>query len=257
MSKPFSIADIRFYPREVCLEAKKVLNKYNFTCMTIINEKRIGSMNRLIDACKPSSPEEFYEAWVNESLSNTSTDPAERGRSLDELYDLSLEYQSKCDKEIPALTYYQDILMHAIYQTWEGRLRENEVRRKFEEHGYTVRHSPYNEDSKLNIDLMVYKDDKLQFLVQVKPISTFRNNAPWALKTRSKFFRMQALGTKKYGVPYYYLIYNTHYDTDIKWLYNENRESFFFTLEELCSTDGKIREGVDLTKCAEKDEIAA
>lgn len=257
MSKPFSIADIRLYPREVCLEAKKVLNKYNRTCMTIVNAKKVGSMNWLIDACKPKSPEDFYNAWVHDDTYKKSDDPEERGRTIDELYHLSLEYQAKCDMEIPVLTYFQDILMHTIYQTWDGRIKEEEVKRKFEERGYTVEHSHFKEDSRLNIDFLVYKEGKLQFLVQVKPISTFMNNAPWAPKTRKYFFKKQAMGRKKYGVPYYYLIYNTHYDTDTKWVYNDKRGSFFFTLEELCSEDGMLKKGVDLSTYSERAEISS
>ena len=255
MSKPFSVIDVKFYPKEECVEAKNTLKQYNYECMSIIHEDRIGSMNYIYDKFKPKSEEEFWYRWTDEMLYDKDAPMSEQGRSIDFLYDLALEYQSKCDRDIPAVIYFKDILMHAIFQTWNGRKREEEITATLKKLGYNVLHSCHKEDSKLNIDLMVFKDGKLVFLLQVKPISTFRNNANWALKTRKKFFGMQKKGTKKYGVPYYYLIYNSHYDTDMKWVFNDKRQTFLFTLEELCSDNGSLRKEVDLTKNTEKVEI--
>ena len=45
MSKPFTIMDVKFYPKDECAEAKRKLSRYNYECMSIINENKIGSMN--------------------------------------------------------------------------------------------------------------------------------------------------------------------------------------------------------------------
>ena len=166
-----------------------------------------------------------------------------------------MEYQSKCDRDIPALTYFKDILMHAIYQTWDGRKRENEVKAVLENLGYETKHSEHKEDSRLNIDLFAFKDGKLKFTLQIKPVSTFMNNANWALATRKKFFKMEEKAFKKYGVPHRYLIYNTHYDTDMKWIHNDSKNRFLFSLDEICSKDGKLLQTVDLKSNSESETI--
>lgn len=255
MSKPFSIAEIKFYPKEECIKAKNELKGYNYECMSIIHENRIGSMNYILDKFNPVNEEDFFNKWIDYTLYNSKAKPSERGRSPEELYDLVLEYQSKCDRDIPAITYFKDILMHAIYQTWDGRMRENEIRTVAESLGYEIKHSEHKEDSRLNIDLFASKDNQLKFTLQIKPISSFRNNANWALETRRKFFRMEEKAFKKYGVPHRYVIYNTHYDTDMKWVHNDDKNRFLFSLNELCSNDGKLLPTVDLTKNSESETI--
>lgn len=255
MSKPFSLADIKFYPKNECVEAKNILKGYNYECMSIIHEDRIGSMNYILDKFNPVNEEDFFNKWTDYTLYDYDAAPSERGRSIDELYDLVLEYQSKCDRDIPALIYFKDILMHAIYQTWSGRLRENEIKGVFENLGYEAKHSEHKEDSKLNIDLFAFKDGKLKFTLQIKPVSTFMNNANWALATRKKFFKMEEKAFKKYGVPHRYLIYNTHYDTDMKWIHNDSKNRFLFSLDEICSKDGKLLQTVDLKSNSESETI--
>lgn len=255
MSKPFTIMDVKFYPKDECAEAKRKLSRYNYECMSIINENKIGSMNFLYDKYKPKNQEEFFDIWTNVSLKGDDLPNAERGRDLDYLYDLASEYQLKCDREIPTIYYWKDILMHAIYQTWDGRKREEEITGILKKLGYEIKHSGYKEDSKLNLDLIAYKDGKCAFLIQIKPISTFMNNANWALTTRKKFFKMQEKGMKKYGAPYVYLIYNSHYDTDVKWVYNDEKEKFLFSLNDLCNEDGTLKKGVNLSKNKEFEKI--
>lgn len=255
MSKPFSINEIKFYPKDECIKAKEKLKGYNYECMSIIHEHRIGSMNYIYDKFKPKNEMEFFNYWTDDSLYNKDAPSSEKGRSIYDLYDLTLEYQSMCDKDISAETYFKDILMHAIYQTWSGRKREEEIIEKLKSLGYNVTHSAYKDDSKLNIDLFVWKDGKLVFTLQIKPISTFRNNALWALTTRGKFFKMEAKAFKKYGVPHRYLIYNTHFDTDMKWVHNDAKNRFLFSLDEICTTDGKLIKGIDLTKNSESSDI--
>ena len=249
------LEDIKFYPKKECVKAKNELKGYNYECMSIIHEDRIGSMNYILDKFKPVNEEDFYNKWVDLSLYDTSAKPSERGRSIGELHDLSLEYQRKCDCNIPASTYFKDILMHAIYQTWDGRKREDEIRALLKSLGYETKHSEHKEDSRLNIDLFVYKDKELKFTLQIKPISSFMNNANWALATRKKFFRMEEKAFKKYGVPHYYLIYNSHFDTDMKWVHNDDKGRFLFSLGEICDGDGKLLPHINLLKNKESETI--
>ena len=237
----FSVDDVKLYPKSECIDAKELLKKYNSNCMPYINSKSIGSMNHIYDRFKPVDAEDYYRYWTDMSYYEGITNPSERGRDKQYLYELSLKYCNSCGNVVDPLMCYKDILMHAIYQTLDGREMEVEAANALISAGYEPYHSDHTEDSDLNIDFLVRKNGTLRFLLQVKPISTFMNNKDWALKTRSMFFKKQQKGYEQYGVPYYYLIYNNHNYRYSTWVKNDARGKMMFTLEELCNDDGTMK----------------
>src|SRR5574344_1140118 len=136
--------------------------------------------------------------------------------------------------------FFYKYIKHVIIETFDGHMRELIIQKSLEEKGFKLVHGDKDEDSKLNIDFKVYKNNVLKYFIQVKPHTCFYSNKNESLICdRKRFFLKQREGNVIFpNVPYYYMIYDTN---DGKWYKNKNNGRFVYLLDEICNKDGTMK----------------
>lgn len=180
---------------------------YNFGCMTHLYKKY---------GC-PDTYQKFYEAYI----ADTSNDhPCKKGRSEDYLKTQAIRLQERLNDNTSSGTCYDYIIQKLIIDTFNGSQMELVAKQFLEKEGYEVIEPDYYQDTKEGIDKFIYKDGKLNFIVQVKPHTFFLGNSNEGLINDRKLAIEKAKHcVNKYGVPVVYLIYRK--DTK-EWVLNEN-----------------------------------
>lgn len=228
-------------------KAKRELGRYNFQWKRIAGRKYIGCCSYLYEKLRPSSYQDFFEKYIKDgedTYGNPDISPEERGRTMDEITSLAERYRSLVGNfNIPLETYVDDIVMHTIIQTFNGQHAERVVKDALETSGFTVERGTKEEDTLMNIDMKVYgkHSPNVNWLIQVKPVSTFTGNYNFSLREdRSRFFLKHEKGHELYpNAPYFYILYKMgNEETDnIYWVHKKGSD-FKFTLDELCDTNG-------------------
>lgn len=246
------LKDIEYYYNN-----KKKFNKlYNKVWKRIAGPKYIGLCSYLF--------QKFFEEWKKTNTDNPTiydfaeyyfshtnpvksidierTDSLYYGRSPEELWRLAEHYQKQCnDFTIPLENYYDDIVNHAIIETFDGQIREINLIREYERKGFTVEHTYGKWDKDLGVDFIIRKNGIIRDYIQCKPITTFlftKNNS--LIEDRKNFFLKEThkrSECKKLGWPYYptkFIIYNNDYPD--KWCSINGKRGFF--LEELIDKYG-------------------
>lgn len=166
------------------------------------------------------------------------------GRSIDELTNLANTYRTMCnDYSIPIEEYFDDIVNHAIVETYVGQMREVLLIEEYEKSGYTAKHTYGKWDKDLGVDFIISdKDGVICDYIQCKPISTFAKTTNKSLiSDRINFFHKEKdkkLECEKLGYPYHptkFVMYNTDYPC--KWAAIGKKQGFL--LEELINKDGE------------------
>lgn len=194
----------------------------------------VGAMVWLCDTWKPNSYEEFYEMYITRY---DGSDRLHRGRSLEELEEIAYNWQKDSnDFETPLSEYFDAIILHTVVETYVGTDFEKKAVKCLEEHGFEAIHGTDEEDSLMNIDYKIYKDNELKYFLQVKPISFIVSDRAHTFKDRVNAFEKHSIGNEKYpGIPYYYLIYDGYRN---KWVYNPDKKRCLFKYEELVRKNG-------------------
>lgn len=188
---------------------------------------------------------EYYISHINPVKSDSiiRMDSRYYGRSVEELYNLASEYQKMCDDyTIPLESYFDDIVNHAIVETYNGQMREIMLINEYEKKGYTAKHTYGKWDKELGVDFIIKdKNGKICDYVQCKPITTFIKTVNESLiEDRVSFFRKEEDKKNeciRLGWPYYptkFVMYNTEYPN--KWATINGKRGFL--LSELIDTDG-------------------
>lgn len=200
--------------------------------------KSIGSCVHLCNKFKPKTYEEFYEKYLKSGAEDIMLDKKFRGRTVDELEQIAYNWKTDVgDNNTPLSVYYDGVIVHAIVETLQGVKYENELINQLVSSGYTVEHGSDAEDSEMGIDIKVYKEGGLKYLLQLKPISFIVSKRPDTKRDRVEAFRKHKKAHDKYpNVSLYYLIYNKWTDN---WIVNASNNSCFFKYEELVDADGK------------------
>ncbi|KAA6361669.1 MAG: hypothetical protein EZS28_042804, partial [Streblomastix strix] len=99
---------------------------------------------------------------------------------VNELYNISIGRHNEpfwvdISELIPIIVenYLDDLINHIIIETYDGHARENYIKKCFEDTGYCVESINGDEDSIFGIDMKVYKNKKLTYLIQIKPYTAF------------------------------------------------------------------------------------
>ena len=253
------IEDIKFYPKEECIEPFVRLNKVcntNDAGKNISGPGKIGPMvETLINNKKRiKNSKDFYDIWVNEVLPNIiKGDP--RYKNVPEYIKYLIDkFKNDCDNDIPEKDLYKYFLFLSIFATCMGVEVENIFADKINKEGkYVVVHSNSYEDANLGIDLLFFdqQTNNILFLIQLKPVSFISSNQnSGTLSTRRDYFYEIAKAEKEYNVPVYFIFYkdtsHTYDPNNVEWVINnktsEGRPSCHcFKLEELCfRKSGKI-----------------
>lgn len=250
----YTLKDISYYERN-----KRKFNKlYNNQWKKIAGPNYIGLCSFLF--------QKFYDTWKkkNHGIIPTINDFANfyfsytnpikndkimredsryYGRSIDELYNLAVEYQKMCnDFTIPIECYLDDIVNHAIIETYNGQMMEIALINEYEKKGFKACHTYGKWDKDLGVDFIIKdKNGKICDYIQCKPITTFIKTSNKSLiDDRIRFFHKETDKKKEceqLGWPYYptkFIMYNTRYPN--KWASIKGKRGFL--LEELIDANG-------------------
>lgn len=247
---------------------KKLFNeKYNKIWRSIAGSKYIGNCSFLFQEFykewKANHKEEkpayndffrFYLSHVNRNTSypNDAEKPdcTEYGRSIADLVKLAEHYMGLCnDWNISLDKYFDDIVNHAIIETFDGQCREAKVREVYIQNGFTIERTNKHWDASLGVDLIVRnKKNEICEYVQVKPLSTFLGDTNESLlEDRKYFFRKEEekkIECEKNNLPYFktkFILYNKRYPE--KWCSLNGKKGFY--LDELCNEDGTAKHKIE------------
>lgn len=115
----------------------------------------------------------------------------------------SLHKETDIDIRICRAWIYYKCFVNALNGAYTETLLFNLLTRS----GYRVKYATPKQDTAFGIDLLVYKDIKLQYVVQVKPISFLLCNKSVVVHKRTELYRKAKLTEKAMGVPHYTAVY--------------------------------------------------
>lgn len=248
-------------------ENKRKFNKrYNYKWKAIAGPDYLGSCSYLFQT--------FYKEWkVNHSTEYPKTNDFARyyfshvnidddtdgikrpnsvkyGRSVDQLLNLAKFYRDSCGNyDIPLEEYFDDVVNHAIVETYNGQMREIRLKDRYESRGFIVESLNGKWDKDFGVDSIIKnKSGVILEYIQCKPVTTFLGSTNKSLIEDRKMFYKKEKDKKKecekLGYPYYptkFILYNERYPD--KWCSIKGKKSFL--LEDLCDKDGLPRHSVN------------
>lgn len=195
-----------------------VYNKYKDSLLsledTLVNHwnngishpNKIGNLTQLFRMYQPKTSEEFYNNYISDGGGNRLLEAS-----------IILSECSKVDIKICQAYIYKKMFIEAF----NGCHKEMEMKEMVESKGYDFVFPSYQEDQTLGVDGKVFKNDKLSFFIQLKPVSFFRSNRPILVRKRIEMMKKWKLTKEKYGVETFYLVYDNN-----GWIKNENSNLF-------------------------------
>lgn len=157
------------------LTLKEKFKKYNLIWQKYAPSKHIGNCAYLFDTLNPVSYEDFLDKYLISGTINNSPDIFYKGRDEYQLVDLA---QSLYD-DIKLSECLKIIIIHAIYETYDGHIYEHKIKQLFIKEKNTLLFKPsYLLDTKLGVDYVAYNLEPLiikqQFTIaSVKPDSLY------------------------------------------------------------------------------------
>lgn len=244
---------------ETYTKAKELLNKKAYTVLwrdKYSKRKSVGPCQDIARKSDSNSYKDFFEFYLTHATDNMSLPISKRGCTIDELENVAHNWMTDSGNpdSLSIDTFFYGVVMHVVIETMMGKIKENEVKEAFTKCGYEIKDSTSDEDAEMGIDFKAYKDGSLSWLIQVKPISFILGFKPDLINDRKYVFAKHSLGTSKYPTARYaYFFYNSK-DAG-KWIYNCDKNSYFFFYEEIVSPTGyPLVKKEDLLKC-QKNKI--
>lgn len=253
-----AITKYKFKDKTYYSENKKFFNeKYNVQWKSIAGTPYIGSCSLLFHdfydkwtkshTDEPAYEDFFYYYLASADIKDTDNNgrgSINHGRSLAQLIKLAELYRKKCNDNSISLEYYLDnIIIHAVFETFDGQIRECLLKRVFNNKGYETKDTTKYWDADLGVDFVVLKDGVIKGYIQCKPLSTFiGNNNQSLVEDRINFFHKEELKKRecdKHNLPYYktkFLLYEKNDDYSVWIGLSDEKKSFY--LEELCDANG-------------------
>lgn len=215
-------------------ETAYMTKDHNYQWYKINNRTEIGDMMYLLTKYKPTSIEDFYNKYTNDTIDDGN--PQHRGRTLDEIEKIAIKYKALSGDDIPLDTYIKNILWHTVVQTWDGYSRECDLQAYGALRGYELRKTNNEDDATLGVDFEVRVKDKLKCFIQLKPETFIKGNSNKSLINDRRLAILKQDKVKQiYDVPTYYVFYkndNTYLSTD--------SNKICWQLEKLVNTDGTL-----------------
>lgn len=197
----------------------------------------VGAMVYLCDKWKPESYEDFFNMYITNYSGN---DKIHRGRSLEELENIAVNWQKDTgDYNTPLSEYFDAIILHTIVETYVGNdFEKKAIQAMLDTKKFIIEKSSDEEDSAMSIDFKVFNlKHKLLYFIQVKPISFITSDNLHTFKDRVNAFEKHKKGNEIYpGIPYYYLVYDAKTN---KWVVNPNKNRCLFEYDELVKSNGE------------------
>lgn len=193
-----------------------LFNKYN-------QVNKLGCLTCLYRQYKPKDEEEFKRLYLKEYS--------------EEYNDVILKLKTDV-KEYSYSDLVNFLDKKLFTNTIEGIKKELKAQEIIKNSGYKVEQPNENDDVKLGIDFKCFKDNKLKFLIQVKPHTFFIGNTNESLvRDRKKAIEKERLAKSKYKVPVIYLVYNKNNDEFIK----NKQGKYSYLLTNLINHDGTTK----------------
>lgn len=240
------------YNYEKSMDARDLFKKYKKT-----NEiwrdyyqdgAHIGNLMDLMAILNPNTPEEFEKKYYEYNEANPSLKIGERGRTHEEMLQLTETYKNHCIRDIKDLPIFTDqqwydcVIAHTISETFNGNFYEiqamnllnskgikcTQVKNYIDENGNKTN---IKFDSKYGVDLLAEINNENKFYIQVKPISFFngfRNRFDTRLDNYTlieKYFKVK----NELNREVYYAIYNSR---EREWVANKN-DGICFRLNQI------------------------
>lgn len=181
----------------------------------------------------PKTYNEFYEAYIKDH----SVNDKQSGRNEYYIYKIAKELSNRDNHRFEISDYYSYIVKKIIVDTLEGAKKESEINEMLIKKGLTTVSPTLDEDLKLGIDLKVYKNNKLLYMVQVKPNTFFiGNNNHSLINDRINAINKEQMVMNIYHVPTIYIIYNKNSGKFIK-----HNGKLSHRLLNLINTDGTTK----------------
>lgn len=255
------MSTLRLKDKEYYNSNKKTFNtKYNKIWKQIAGRPFLGSCSYLFRKYKPTSYQDFFDKYVNDSDtygydSITCRGSEHHGRSIEQLNRLAELYHKRCnDKDITVDMCFDDIVNHAIIETYDGHQAELIVMKAIDSTGkYYTEPCEDDIDARYGVDIIVKNKEngKISNLLQIKPITTFLGTYNSSLiEDRKNFFNKQnELNDYMYNIGRGDEIRNIEFMCYDKQHYDRTKEILFltengrmrFNLSELCDLNGMPR----------------
>lgn len=251
--------DVRWKPLDEYISAKALLNRKEYTVPwrdKYSRRKSVGPCQDIARGTTAKSYEEFFEYYLDNANRHIEEPINKRGCTLDELEMVAYNWmvESGNPYNLDLKTFFYGVIMHVIIETYMGKLKEIEVMEAFVKCGYGIIESTSDEDADMGIDFKVYDVKGIKWLVQVKPISFVLGCKPDLINDRKFVYAKHTLGHERYpNVPYVYMFYNSKEGG--KWIYNTQRNSYFFKYNELIGSNGYPLFNKDEFLSCQKQEI--
>lgn len=205
----------------------------------------IGYCMRNFERFKPTSYEDAFNKYI-ESGYDTGHDALNKGRTKDELEAIAMEWMAECpNSKLELADFYDAMVLHAVIETYDGYMREKQVKDALNSVGAKIDNVSGNEDVKMAIDVKAELNGNV-FLIQVKPVSFFAGSHNEALNNdRAALIKKEMRARNKYGVNTFfrYLIYDSWGNGE--WLINMDKNKCSFSYDELLDENGKPKVDVD------------
>lgn len=183
----------------------------NLGCVTYLYKK----YNR------PETVEDFYNAYTADTSTTSTQDIRTYGRSEEYLENVSSTLAERDNYRFKSEDYFSYILKKLFLDTIKGGKKETELANLLKSKGYIIKEPSFYEDTKLGIDMFVYKKDNLICIIQVKPHTFFIGDKNQSLiKDRQRAIYKEKKCKEQFKVPVFYCIY----DKKGNWLRNENNK---------------------------------
>ena len=230
------------YNREEATRCRDLQNRYPSLKMIykhyIAPRKSIGACSYLYKIHKPSSDVEFFEKYLDYGWKKRDVIPVEeRGLSEEELIEKANEFMERGNKVISTPldfeTYLNALICHIITETFDGKIREEQIMEYMRNLGYECTFCTDDLDALYNIDIKVSKNGVDKFAVQVKPLSFFMGATKDCVADKKKACVAYEAVLKDFGLKTYYAIYDSKKQ---RWLYNKEGK-IAFNLRDLFKYD--------------------
>lgn len=206
---------------------------------------KVGPCVALCCKYRPQSYQEFMDVYIKDAIENSDLPLNKRGRTIEELKNICVnpyfEHVKKITnrEDLDYETFFDEAICHVIIETFNGRSHERELECYCEGKGYTIEYPSNEDDSKNGIDFFCCKDNEKKFMIQVKPLSFFVSKRSDTISDRLNAFNKANNAVKKYGIPYYFTIYDSK---EKKWCKNEvNESSVLYRIKDLYQEDGSFK----------------
>lgn len=245
-------------PQYYMSNKRKFNRKYNHIWKKIAGPEYLGLCSYMFqnfyDEWKKHHPNEkpscqdfanYYFSHTNYEIGKDVRQPNSiyYGRTVAQVYALAEHFKNMCKDDVIGIDeFYDDVVNHAIVETFNGQMREIMLKERYENFGYTVEHLNGVWDKDFGVDSLIKnKIGEIVEYIQCKPLSTFMGTKNTSLIEDRKYFYNKEKSKKKecerLGYPYFptrFILYDDRYPG--QWCCIGNKKSFL--LEELCDKQG-------------------